>query len=166
MFLRKIKIAVVLLPLIVFLFEAKSQTNIDSLSINFLVKNELIKSSDVVYKKKIMTKGKIGLENNIYINKVFCLNQNDEILNIYGFGVYSVEESPRCMLFEYGYKNNNQYFFLGVGRIEEELLELSNILKLFKGSLKPKYQIQILEIYNNYKKGKIEIPNHLNCLNR
>lgn len=82
MFLSKIKIAVVLLPLIVILFDAKSQTNIDSLSVNFLVKNELIKSSDVVYKKKIITKGKIGLENNIYINKVFCLNQNDETLNI------------------------------------------------------------------------------------
>ena len=111
MFLKRIKVLILLL---IVLLDAKSQTNIDSLAINFLVKNNQIKDSDIVYKKRVV-KGKIITNQNIYIDKVFCLKENEETLNIYGFGTYS-SESNRCMLFEYGYNSTNKYFFLGLWR--------------------------------------------------
>ena len=52
--LRKIKITIVFIPLIIGLLKARAQLNIDSLAIYFLVKNELIRETDIVYKKRII----------------------------------------------------------------------------------------------------------------
>ena len=160
----KLCINIPLIGLMLFLsFSLPAQTKIDNLAIDYLVKNNEIKESDVVFKKITKTRKKTSIiESNVYNNEVFCMTNEDETLRIYGFGTYS-SHSNRCMLFHYSFLDNHKYTYLGLGRIDEELVLLSSLLTSSKHKIPDKYQQEILEIYLGYRQGIIEVPVFLHC---
>ena len=138
-----------------------AQTKIDSMVIKYLVKNGQISQDDVVLNKITKTGKKTDkVSSNIYKFEVFCLENSNDVLRIYGFGTYS-EHSDRCMLVEYVNAYSQKYTYLSLGSIDQELIVLSSIFTFGKHKLADQYQREILEIYLGYRQGRIQVPTFL-----